>query len=95
MIDKNKNQTYVLNGKPIPIYRLDTSKNHKFMVTNNLVFAEHPQIYVYFQERFHHYQNSLNKAELFLHWLNRIVDPVVHLETKDQLAEFFDSIHLH
>ena len=91
----NKNGTYLYKGKTIPIARIDVSQKHSFIEKEGYQFNDLPKLYVGFHERMFEFTENSLKVDVFLHFLNRIIDPVIHIEEEDQLHDFYDSMHEH
>lgn len=83
------------NGKKIPIARIDTSKKHKFMDKERFAFKDLPKIYIVYHGMLYEYFDGLNRPELFLHYLNRIMQPVIEFNTFEKVAVFFKSAKDH
>lgn len=75
-----ENKTYSYNGKAIPVARIDLSQNHKFIEREKFSFPSLPEVLVVFNGKFYVYPESSKHLDVFLHFLNRVLQPVVQLE---------------
>ena len=75
-----KNKTYSYSNKTIPVTRVDLSKNHKFLERERFNFPTVPEIMIVFNGKFYVYPESSKHLDVFLHFLNRVLQPVLLLE---------------
>ena len=84
-------QTKKKKGIQIPIARADFQKKLDFIGTENLSTSKLPAIFVYFDGTFYPYENSQADAKQLLHFINRLLHPVVPLVSKDEVLAFFNN----
>jgi hypothetical protein len=77
-------------GKSIPVLRIDISKpsSHAVMEKEELFFDSVPRVIIYKDKRFYSYDSGYDRLDLFLHHINRIINPLVKLETEEDIVRF-------
>ena len=71
------------------------SKKHSFIEKEGYQFNNLPALYVSFHDKMFQYtENSLN-VDVFLHFMGRVVDPLIHLEEEEQVLDFFSTADDH
>jgi hypothetical protein len=50
-----------------------------------------PKIYVVFDGKMYAYPENPRHIEVFLHFINRILEPLVTLTATNEVVEFFDA----
>jgi hypothetical protein len=58
------------------------------MDKEELFFEAVPRVIIYKDKRFFSYDSGLERLDLFLHHINRIINPVVKLETEEDVVKF-------
>eukprot|EP00347_Sterkiella_histriomuscorum_P004030 403362013 len=86
---QTKMHTY--NGKRIKVARLDLYQKLKLSQKDREAFETVPRMLVYKDGEYYPYESYYMKG-LFLHFINRVLYPVVNLKTEDQIDLFLDSI---
>jgi hypothetical protein len=76
--------------KAIPVFRIDISKpsSQAVMEKEELFFDAVPRVIIYKDKRFYSYDSGYDRLDLFLHHINRIINPVVDLKTEDDVMNF-------
>ena len=69
------------------IARIDVAKKHAFLEKEGFLFGNLPQILICKDKSFYRY-NGLSADHLLLQ-LNRILTPLVHLSSEEEVDEFF------
>ena len=65
----------------IPVVRADISKKLNFLTDEKLGVTNIPQIYVFYDGHYYMYDAGLDQPKKFLHFMNRLLHPVVNLKT--------------
>ena len=65
----------------MPIARIDSSKNLSFMQQEGPVFNDLPRIVIGFNGQIYPYLDSSKHIDVFLHFVNRVTDPVLTLSS--------------
>jgi hypothetical protein len=55
-----------------------------------MVFTELPAVYVVYNSKFYYFKGNKQAFDHFLHFLNRVIEPVVPLKTDSDVEEFFN-----
>lgn len=79
-----------IKQKNIPIYRIDTSKpsSQAILAKEELAFDQVPRVLVYRDGRFYSYDSGFDRLDLMLHFVNRLLNPVVKLNTEEDILRF-------
>lgn len=77
-------------SKPIPIFRIDisTPSSQRVLDKEELFFESVPRVIIVKDKRYFSYDSGLDRLDLFLHHINRIINPLVKLETEDDIVRF-------
>ena len=62
------------------------SKKPNFIDKDQLHFEQMPTILVNYDGYYYYYEGSKTSLEEFLHFMNKIINPVVELTTEEDLA---------
>lgn len=76
-------------NEQIPIVRLDYSEHHESLVKEGLNMNRVPKTFLYFKDRFYPFE-EVDMDSLLLHFMNRVLYPVVILKTSEDVKRFID-----
>ena len=72
------------------MYRIDIStlSSQAVMEKEELFFESVPRVIIYKDSRFYGFDSGFDRLDLFLHHINRLITPLVKLETEDEIVNF-------
>ena len=85
-----KQGLYTHKGKNVLIARADLSKNLPFVENEGISPQSVPAIFVYFDKNYYLYEGNKDSKEELLSFINRIITPLVHLKTEEDVIAFLD-----
>lgn len=84
-------QTKKKKSLEIPVARVDVSKKYSFISQENLHRSIVPAIYVYYEGVYYNFDSKDPTPETLLHFINRLLHPLVPLRTQEQIELFLDQ----
>ncbi|CDW89510.1 UNKNOWN [Stylonychia lemnae] len=88
--DLFQNNKYLYKGKKIQIARIDTSKKNQFLEKEEITFENVPKVIIIKDQRFYGFDQPLDRMDLLLHQINRILNPLITLKTEEEIELFLD-----
>lgn len=79
----------------IPIARVDISKKYSVLEDEKLIGQNSPSIFVYYEGKYFMYDNDMDKPLMLLHFINRLLHPVVTLRFKEDIELFLNVNNEH
>ncbi len=76
MLESFEYGLYHYNNKSIPLVRSDNSKDNQVTGMEAIRKSDLPMLFVGFKKKLYAYKGNPLKFEDFLHFMNRIIDPV-------------------
>ena len=67
---------------------MDVSKKYNLIDKDNLNIEHMPSILVYYDGNYYFYDGSKSSIEEMLHFINKIINPVIELTTDEDLSSF-------
>lgn len=84
------NMTYTHKGKRIQVARADVASKAAFLDKESLRTDINPSIFVYLNGYYYMYEGNKTSLTEFLHFMNKIIYPVLELESEDDLLKFLE-----
>lgn len=81
---------YMHKKRRISIARVDIAKKYAFVERENIRSDNLPSIVVYFDGNYYLYEGNKDSKEELLHFINKIINPIVPLKTDDEVENFLN-----
>ena len=70
--------------------RVDVSKKYQFIVREGLRADNMPAVFIYFEGEYYLYEGNRETSEEMLHILNKLINPILTLETDEEIQAFLN-----
>ena len=78
------------NNKSIPIVRLDSSLYRNMLEKESIKLQGKTRLFLYFKNKYFAY-NEADHLHLFLHFINRVLNPIIKLTSGEQIDKFYNT----
>ncbi len=69
----------------IKIARVDVAKKYNFVDKEYLRVETQPSVFVFFEGSYYIYEGNRSSEIEFLHWMNKLINPIVTLNTDEEI----------
>jgi hypothetical protein len=85
-----KNKSIGYKDMDIPIVRMNYNEYYESIPRENIVMDRLPKTLLYFKQKLYPFE-EVDNDKLFMHFMNRVLYPVVILKTKKDVIRFMDT----
>ena len=85
-----KQDLFLFKQKQIEIARVDISQKYAFIEKEQITSEAAPTIAVFYDGRYYIYDGSKDSKEELIHFINRVINPIVQLKTDEDVENFLD-----
>jgi hypothetical protein len=78
---------YTHKKNKIKVARVDVAKKYNFIEKEYLRIETQPSVFIFYDGNFFMFEGARTVPE-FLHWMNKIINPIVTLSTDDEIQKF-------